>query len=187
MATYTFTNWKTAAGGSWTGASNWDNGVPGTSSSIADLDTLATAYTVTLTSNVTIGFLRVDQGAALTVTGAKLSITDAVNPWSNIELAGTVSIGAGGTISLASRPTSKPTPARSADTGVLNVASTGAAATLSFADSWSGLGRERKSRCRARPGSWDRRRRRPISRTSTARSSAPASSATAPAPRAAMV
>ncbi|MDB5324062.1 MAG: acid phosphatase [Phycisphaerales bacterium] len=72
----------TGAGGSWNTASNWANGTPGGSATVARFLTRATAATLTLDASKTVGTLLLDSPSAYTVnsgTGGTLTFANAGN------------------------------------------------------------------------------------------------------------
>lgn len=72
----------TGAGGSWNTASNWANGTPGGSATVARFLTRATAATLTLDGSKTVGTLLLDSPAPYTInpgTGGTLTFANAGN------------------------------------------------------------------------------------------------------------
>ncbi len=64
--------WNNASGGSWNTAADWTGGVPNSTSAVACLPALASSYTVTLTTGVTVDSL--DVGASSGMTTQTLDI-----------------------------------------------------------------------------------------------------------------
>ncbi|WP_434722670.1 FG-GAP-like repeat-containing protein [Mesorhizobium sp. RIZ17] len=142
----TYDHWANAAGGSWSTASNWGNGVP-TASVAAEIDRAGT-YTVTISGPAAAYGLIVndagatvsDKNSALTLAGAggsngALTITAGTFALNGGSLnAGAVSIGSSGTFLVGSSAALAET---FSDNGSLIVANT---STVSFTGKLSGSG-----------------------------------------------
>jgi hypothetical protein len=142
----TYDHWANAAGGSWSTASNWGNGVP-TASVAAEIDRAGT-YTVTISGPAAAYGLIVndagatvsDKNSALTLAGAggsngALTITAGTFALNGGSLnAGAVSIGSSGTFLVGSSAALAET---FSDNGSLIVANT---STVSFTGGLSGSG-----------------------------------------------
>ncbi len=92
-------NWTSSSGGDWATASDWDNGLP-ISTSIADLDA-GGSYTVISSGPVTINELLSTSTAKLNITGGTFTVADYAGQGPLILSAGTLDIG-GSTAATAS-------------------------------------------------------------------------------------
>ena len=83
--------WINASGGDWSTASNWDNGVP-TSTTTAELNASGT-YTVTSSASVTVNELISISTATLDIIGGTFTVTDFAGQGPLILSGGTLDIG----------------------------------------------------------------------------------------------
>jgi hypothetical protein len=135
----TFSSWKHAGGGAYNTSADWNGGVPDSTTTEADLPTLASAYIVTSKSSETVDFLEVDPTATLSLTGGTYTVFASSTSYSNAYLLGTIDVGAGATIAFGQADSPSSDSAEINGGGTLLLSSNLAEASLDVLSPWMGL------------------------------------------------